>query len=141
MSKFKPGVSGNPLGKEKGTLNRRTKLAELLVPHAVEILNKVVEMAKNGDINALKICVERLVPKIKNETIDFQFSQQDLNSTNGLLNYGTEIISAVTDQKITPEQGQSLISIIETQRKLIETADLARRLTEMEHILKQRKSP
>ena len=64
MATFKPGVSGNPSGKPKGALNKRTQLIKLMEAHAEELINKTVELALSGDTVALRLCVERLVPRI-----------------------------------------------------------------------------
>ena len=62
--KFKPGQSGNPAGKPKGVKDRRTELRALLVPHAQELIDKVVALAKAGDTTALRILIDRLIPPI-----------------------------------------------------------------------------
>ena len=67
---FKNGESGNPNGRPKGAISKRTQLSKLLEPHAEELINKVVELAKAGDINALRLCFERLIPKPKEEAIE-----------------------------------------------------------------------
>ena len=54
---FKPGQSGNPKGKKKGTLSMTTKLKEAITkisegeaePDDVIIVKKVLEKAKKGD--------------------------------------------------------------------------------------------
>lgn len=68
MAQYKPGESGNRAGKKTGTLNKRTQLAKLLEPHAEALINKAVELALAGDINALRLCVDRLIPKAKEST-------------------------------------------------------------------------
>jgi hypothetical protein len=67
MSKYSPGQSGNPSGRKAGSLNKRTQLAKMLEPHAKDLIDKTVELALAGDINALRLCVERLIPKAKDE--------------------------------------------------------------------------
>ena len=50
--RFQKGVSGNPKGKPKGTLDFRStiKMAMLKIEaNAEEIVDKVIDMAKNGD--------------------------------------------------------------------------------------------
>jgi len=62
---WEQGESGNPAGRPPGIKDKRTAMRELLLPHADELVAKVVDMAKNGDTTALRICIDRLVPPIK----------------------------------------------------------------------------
>lgn len=63
MAKFQKGRSGNPSGKKPGILNKRTQLTRQFEVHAEALINKTVELALEGDVTALKLCIERLVPK------------------------------------------------------------------------------
>lgn len=63
--KFKQGQSGNPKGRSKGSVNKNTKLVKLLEPHAEALVNKAVELALNGDSNAIRLCIDKLIPKAK----------------------------------------------------------------------------
>ena len=139
MALYKPGQSGNPDGKKPGTISKRTQLAKLLEPHATDLINKAVELARNGDVNALRLCIERLLPKAKSETISMSLPNIDYTKVPALLVLGAEIIHAISNQELTPEQGKTLTSVIETQRKTIETGELANRVDEIEYTLNLRK--
>ena len=69
MPHFQKGVSGNPKGKKPGTLNKRTELAKRFESHAESLIDKVVELALSGDTVALRLCIERLVPKITDKPV------------------------------------------------------------------------
>jgi hypothetical protein len=134
---FKTGESGNPNGRPKGAFSRRVQLSKLLEPHAEELINKAVEMAKSGEPNALRLCLERLIPRVKDETIFFELPQGNLVKTETLLHFGARVIEAVAEGTLTPDQGQKLTTIIEAQRKTIELACLEARV--IEHTLKNRR--
>lgn len=68
MATFKPGFSGNKTGRPKGALNKNTQLKILFEEHAEELIKKTIEMALTGDIAALKLCIERIVPKATDKT-------------------------------------------------------------------------
>ena len=60
---FESGQSGNPKGRPKGSRNKTTLLAEsLLEGDADAIMRKLLEKAKEGDLTALRICLDRLLP-------------------------------------------------------------------------------
>jgi hypothetical protein len=54
---FEKGESGNPAGRPRGARNRATLLMEnLLADDAEAIGRKAVEMAKGGDMAAIRLC-------------------------------------------------------------------------------------
>jgi hypothetical protein len=61
---YKRGQSGNPSGRPKGIVDRRTALRQLLVPHAQALIEKTVKLAKSGDTTALRLCLERIIAPI-----------------------------------------------------------------------------
>ena len=61
--KFQPGQSGNPSGRPRGSLNAATRLAQALMAGDIEeIVGKVIDAAKAGDMVAAHLIVERLFP-------------------------------------------------------------------------------
>ena len=60
------GQSGNPTGKPAGARNKLTTEAKIyLESKALEIVKKLVERAKAGDMKAIQLCMERLIPKVE----------------------------------------------------------------------------
>jgi len=138
MSKFKQGESGNPMGRPTGIADKRTQLSKLLQPHAEQIINKVIGYALAGDPDALRLCMERLIPKIKSEPINFELPK-DLSNIENLLNNNAAIINAVATGEITIEAAQALSALIESQGKIIANNELTQRLTAIEATLKERR--
>jgi hypothetical protein len=61
---FARGVSGNPAGRPPGARNRATEIAQALLDGEADALaRKCIELALEGDRAALKLCLERLVPR------------------------------------------------------------------------------
>ena len=68
--RFPKGVSGNPAGRPPGSRNRGTLFIESLLEAEAETLTrKVIELAKEGDRTALRLCMERFVPARKDRPI------------------------------------------------------------------------
>lgn len=62
----KGGPSFNPNGRPKGSLNKYTKLSrELMSSKGPEIVEKVIELALEGDRHCLKMCMDRIIPTSK----------------------------------------------------------------------------
>ncbi len=58
---FQKGQSGNPAGRPRGSRNKTTVLMQnLLEGEAEEIARKAIEMAKAGDMAAIRVCMDRL---------------------------------------------------------------------------------
>ncbi len=135
---FKPGESGNPSGKPKGAISGRTQLSKLLEPHAEELVAKVVELAKAGDMNALRFILERLIPKPKEETVNLDFPEEALNKPAVLLEFSTQILNATIEGGIAPEQAQKLFNVVKLQSEVIVLAELEGRMESIEKTLKER---
>jgi hypothetical protein len=109
---FKKGTSGNPAGRVKGSQNKRSQLAKLFEPYAEELVAKVVEMARNGDINALRLCLERLIPKASHETISITLPELDMANRETLGKIYGEILNKASGQEITLNEAKTLSSIL-----------------------------
>ena len=132
---FKKGKSGNPEGRPQGIIDKRSELADLLKPHAAALVEKAVELALGGDVNALRLCLERLIPRAKDETINLVLQTDDLTKPESLLNINSLVINAVSSGKVTPEEGKTISGIIEAQRKLFETVNLESRINALERVM------
>lgn len=113
---FQPGQSGNPNGKKPGTLNRRTQLAKLLELHAEELIEKLVNQAKQGEPVALRLCIERLLPRIKpDESITFDLPNGALTESNHIVQTAEEIVKAVASGQLSIKEGRELALLIDEQ--------------------------
>ena len=124
---FKSGNSGRP----KGSLNRVTlAIQSLLDGEGEELTRKAIELAKEGDLTALKLCLERICPPRKSRPIAIDLP--DVKTSEGVSLAQTSVVQAVGEGEITPEEGQVLSNILESRRKSIETVEHEQRLGELE---------
>lgn len=63
-TKWKPGQSGNPKGKPKG-VGSVQKLREEIGEQIPAIINQLLAAAKNGDVQAARLLLERVLPPLK----------------------------------------------------------------------------
>ncbi len=131
ITSFKKGQSGNPKGKKPGTRNRATMAAQALLDgEAEQIIRKCVELAKDGDTTALRLCLERLLPPRKERPVDVEVPP--IEKPEDAVSAMTAITAAVARGDLTPGEAQSLAVVIEAHRKTVEVVDLDRRLTALE---------
>jgi len=110
---FKSGKSGNPNGRPKGALNKRTQLAKLLEPHAQALIDKTIELALGGDVNALRLCIERLIPRLTRESIDLCLPKNP--TPKQIFKFKAETLQAVFDGKIGVDYAERLIKLMQEQ--------------------------
>jgi hypothetical protein len=128
---FKPGQSGNPRGKPKGALNQTTMAAqELLDGEAQALTRKAVELAQAGNVVALRLCLERLLPPRKERHIIFRLPK--LGAIEDIPPALAAILEAVARGQITPAEGQSLTAMLEAYRKGVELTEIEARLETLE---------
>lgn len=112
---WKPGCeSPNPSGRPAGTPNKRTQLAKLFEPHAPALINKCVELALAGDTNALRLAIERLIPRAKDEPIPFYLPTK--LSAESFKDTIEGILRSLECADITPEQAKTLFDVIKGYR-------------------------
>jgi hypothetical protein len=128
---FRPGQSGNPAGKPRGTRHRATILAERLLDGEAEtMIRKVIEKAKQGDMIALRLCLDRIVPPRRDRPVHFTIPE--LNSAEDASKAIAAITAAVARGELTPTEAADLCRLIETFVKAIETSEIERRLKNLE---------
>lgn len=113
--KYKPGQSGNPHGKPKGTLNNKTRWLQLLESHADDLVEKAIELAESGDTNILRFCLERIIPKAKDMPISLSLPEE-LDKTGALFKVGSTVLRDMANQKITPMEAKSLLEVLGAYR-------------------------
>ncbi len=134
---FAPGESGNPAGKPKGARHRTTLAVQaLLEGEAEEISRKAVELAKAGDMAAIRLVLERVLPPRKDAPV--MFSLPSAATPEEIAKAMDALIQSVSAGELTPQEGQSIAALLEGQRKCLETAVLARKLDAL-HAVLQRK--
>ncbi len=130
---FKKGQSGNPAGKPKGAKDKRTELRALLQPHAADLVKKAVEMAKAGDVQALRICIDRIIPPMRDSRISISLPK--LSDSRACVEAQGFIVEAVAAGELLPSEGAALSSLVENQRRSFETLTLEERLKAIEERL------
>jgi hypothetical protein len=127
---FQPGQSGNPKGRPRGSRNRATLLAqELLGDEGETIMRKAIELAKKGDKLALKLCLERIVPR-SGRTVEIDLPA--IRKADDLVAACAAVIDSAAAGQLTLQEAREFMELLDAQRKAIETQDLVVRIELLE---------
>jgi hypothetical protein len=134
-TKFKPGQSGNPKGRAKGSRNRITLAMEALLDGESEALTrKAIQLGLAGDLAALRLCLERILPPRKDRPIEFEMPT--IGSIEDAPKAMAAITTAVACGEITATEAADVSKLVETYVRSVEASDLEKRLRAIEEAMK-----
>lgn len=123
-------VAGNP-GRPKGARHAALLALDAIGEQsAASVLQKVAAMALEGDMRAADLLLRRLWPERKGRPVALALPA--LDTAADLPRALGAIADAVADGLLTPDEAQSVAAVLETQRRAIETAELAARIEALE---------
>jgi Family of unknown function (DUF5681) len=136
LKPFKPGKSGNPKGRPKGARNATTlALESLLDGQATALTQKAIDLALTGDLTALRICLDRILPPRKDRPVTFDFPM--ITTIAEAATTMSWILTAVAAGDITPAEASEISKLVDTYVKAVEAVELAERISHLERITNQ----
>jgi len=133
-TQFKPGQSGNPAGKPKGTRNATTLALEALLDgQASALTQKAINLALAGDMAALRLCLDRILPPRKDSPVAFDLP--DMKTLNDAVPAMGALVKAVGQGDLTPTEAGELTKMVQAFAKIIETAELEERVRTLEETI------
>ncbi len=130
--KFQPGQSGNPAGRPKDK-TPATLLRKAIAADMPDVVRKLVELAKEGDVHAAKVLLDRICPPLKPQALPV-----NIETGANLPETGGNVVTATLNGTVPPDIGAMLIRALAEQGKLIELQEMADRLQRLEKILESR---
>ena len=134
---FQPGQSGNPAGRPKGIADSRHRLRAVLEPHADELLEQAITLAKSGDGQMLQFLLGRALPAVKPESAPVAI---ELPADAGLSARAEAILQAAAAGGLPASTASELISALGTVAKIREGDELAARIAALEERLQAKES-
>ena len=128
---FVSGKSGNPAGRPRGSRNKSTLLLEkLMIDDGEGVVRSVVDLAKDGDIQAARLVLDRIMPARKGRPV--RINLPVVKTPADVLRALSATVQAMAKGELTPEEAAILSGVLETRRKAIETVEIEHRLAAVE---------
>ena len=129
--RFVPGQSGNPNGRPKGARNKMTLAIEALLDGEGEaITRKLIEKANEGDMAALRLCLERLLPLRRDRPVSFDLPA--IKSSDDALKASSSILAACADGILSPSEATQVMELVSSHVRMIESTEIEARLSALE---------
>jgi hypothetical protein len=129
----RPFPPGNKLGqgRPRGSRNKATlALQDMLGQHAEALVKKCVVMAMQGDTTAMRLCIERLLAPRKQSPVKFKLPP--VTTMAELAQAQISMLETLSRGQLTPAEAETIGSLFENRRRMMETEDLAARVQALE---------
>ncbi len=127
MPRFKTGDAPGP-GRPPGLRNRTNQLLDKIAGEGTERVIRTVQ--EKGDMYAAALMLARTWPRRRGRPV--QIDLPSAADTGGLVAAQAAVIAAMARGEISPDEAHLIASVLEQQRRAIETNDHEQRLQELE---------
>jgi len=118
-------------GKPKGSRNKATIAIESLLEGQAEALTQTaISKALDGDSMALRLCMDRIAPLPKDNTISFTLPHME--NANDASKAAASVLKAVSIGQITPIEGSRVMGLIDSFRRTLELTVIEHRIQALE---------
>ena len=128
--RWKAGESGNPSGRKPGT-GEVAKLRDSSAAHLPAIITQLVAKAKEGDSQAARLLLERVLPPMKPIELPTMLILPDDGT---LTAKAAAVLTAAAAGVLAPGHAAQLITALGTLAKITEVDELTSRITALEAI-------
>lgn len=130
-TRFKPGQSGNPNGRRRGSRSKVLSALDALGEgEATEIVKAMIEKGKSSDPVAARTILDRVWAPRKGARL--QFDLPEVTKADELPTAISAINQQVAEGELSPDEGAVVVGLLEAQRRAIETSELAARVAALE---------
>ncbi len=130
-TRFKPGQSGNAAGRPAGARSTRMLALDALAEgRAEDVVNALIVKAVEGDVQAAGLILARVWGPRKGRPVNVDLpAVRDASGVSAAL---AAVVAAMSEGRLTPDEAQSVATVLDGQRRAVETADLEARVAALE---------
>jgi hypothetical protein len=133
---FQKGQSGNPAGRRRGSRNKQTIAAEKLFEEDAEELVKIaIDLAKAGDIAALRLCLDRICAPQRHRPVPFDMPQ--LARAADAVGAMSALVEGITTGELSAPEAAELAKVIQGFTQALGTTDHDKRIADLERRMKK----
>jgi hypothetical protein len=133
---FQKGQSGNPAGRPRGLRNKQTIAAEKLFEQDAEELVKIaIDLAKAGDIAALRLCLDRICAPQRHRPVPFDMPQ--LGRAADAVGAMSALVEGIATGELSAPEAAELAKVIQGFMQALATADHDKRIANLERRMKK----
>jgi hypothetical protein len=128
---FQKGQSGNPAGRKRGSRNKYSIATEKLFEQDAEELVKIaIELAKKGDIAALRLCLDRILAPQRHRPVPFDLPQ--LARAADAVGAMSTLVEGIAAGDLSAPEAAELAKVIQGYTQALTTADHDKRIANLE---------
>jgi len=134
----KPFQPGNTFGRgrPKGSKNKATQeMQQLLAEYGPLLIRKCIQLALQGNMNAMRLCLERGLAPLRDANVTFPLPP--IKTIADLEAAHQSTLQSVVDGDLPPAQGEVVTRMLKSQLAAMVTAQLEQRIERLEQEQKQ----
>jgi len=121
-----------PAGRPRGTVSRAAVFTQnMLSDHAESIATKIIELAEQGDMGALRVCMDRLVPAIKHQPVAVELPP--IGKPADAVEAAASIVAAVAAGDVSATEAAQLAKVVDVYVRAVDSKGFDERLTKLEN--------
>lgn len=120
-----PGVSGNPAGRPRGSRNKATLLVEQMMgDRSGKVAQAAIALAETGHIPALRLCLARLCPPMRERAADFDMPP--IETLSDAARAYTALLQAAAAGDLLPSQAGELGRLVDGASRVLQAMEAQR---------------
>jgi hypothetical protein len=124
---FERGRSGNPSGRPKGHRNKATLAMEALLDgDAPALTRKAIERALEGDMVAMRLCLDRMLPPRRDRPVTFALPK--IESAKDVPAAAAAILEACADGMLSPGEAAEIMNLLSTYARTLADTEIEARI-------------
>lgn len=125
---FEKGQSGNPSGRPPG-VGRVTELRRMLLSRSGEVVTALLDRAVQGDVGAIKLIVDRLIPALRpiNAPVSLPRADSDNPSDQAKI-----IVSHLLSGGLPADLAAQIMQALQSYHQMVVLTDMEKRIAALE---------